>query len=250
MSKLKDLFFITSLLGIAIVIGVAIYLYQIRQNFKEFESNFQQTVEQFDKQATNSESLIYLKINDSYLKGDYQKIEFLMRNYLKHSLDFENNYRQQKNSIKINRLFDIDQLKNDKSLSEAELTLEQADLLILKMYQAKSQMFEKLVIDANQIELSTHKKTDQFHQNFDKFFSQYVKSQEQIISLEKQNLALKRDMLHLLKTTEWTIKNDQLIFTAPSNLQQYQYLQNEINRTHLEKIKIQGKTLRLFLNLY
>ncbi|MCU4385965.1 hypothetical protein ACLIL3_015195 [Acinetobacter radioresistens] len=45
---------------IAIVIGIGIYLYQIRQNFKEFESNFQQTVEQFDQQAIHPENLIHL----------------------------------------------------------------------------------------------------------------------------------------------------------------------------------------------
>ncbi len=78
------------------------------------------------------------------------------------------------------------------------------------MYQEKSNMFDQLIIDANQIELSTDKKTAQFHQNFDKFFAQYVKSQEQILALEKQILALKRDMLNLLQTEEWTIENGQL----------------------------------------
>ena len=251
MDKLKDLFFITSLLGIAIVIGIGIYLYQIRQNFKEFESNFQQTVEQFDQQAIHPENLIHLKINnDTYLKGDYEKIELFMIHYLKRSVEIVNRYRQQKNNIKVNTLFEINQLKNDRTLAEAESILNQADLLVIKMYQEKSNMFDQLIIDANQIELSTDKKTAQFHQNFDKFFAQYVKSQEQILALEKQILALKRDMLNLLQTEEWTIENGQLVFTAPSNFQQYQYLQNEIKKTHLEKVKMQGKTLRLFLTIY
>ena len=235
---------------IAISMGIGIYFYQIRQNFKEFESNFQQTIGEFDKQATNPESLIYLKINDPYLSGDYKKIELLMNNYLKRSLDFENRYRQQKNNIKINRLFEINQLKNDRSLSEAELILNQAELLVLKVYQEKSNLLEQLIIDANQIELSTDKKTKQFHQDFDKFFRQYVKYREQIVSLEKQNLASKREILQLLKTKEWAIKNDQLIFTDPNNLQQYQYLQNKIKRTHLEKVRIQEKNIGLFLTLY
>lgn len=77
---------------------------------------------------------------------------------------------------------------------EAESILNQADLLMIKMYQEKSNMFDQLIIYANQIDLSKDKKTDQFHQNFDKFFSQYVKSQEQILALEKKNLASKRDV--------------------------------------------------------
>lgn len=133
---------------------------------------------------------------------------------------------------------------------EAESILNQADLLMIKMYQEKSNMFDQLIIYANQIDLSKDKKTDQFHQNFDKFFSQYVKSQEQILALEKKNLASKREMLNLLKIKEWTIENDQLVFTDPNNLQQYQYLQNEIKRTHLEKVSMQAKTLRLFLTIY
>ena len=251
MGKLKNLFFIMSLLGIIILIGIGVYFYQIQQNFKKFESNFQQMIMQFDQQAIHSENLIHLKINnDTYLKGEYEKIELLMIHYLKRSLEVENRYRQQKNNIKVNTLFEINQLKNDRSLAEAESILNQADLLMIKMYQEKSDMFDQLIIDANQIELSTDKKTDQFHQNFDKFFAQYVKSQEQILALEKQNLASKREMLNLLKTKEWTIENDQLVFTDPNNLQQYQYLQNEIKRIHLEKVSMQGKTLRLFLTIY
>ena len=250
MPKLKDFFFVTSLLGIVISIGLGIYFYQLRQNYNDFERNFQQTINEFDQQAINSKSLINLKINDVYLKGDYEKIELLIKSYLQRSLDVENNYRQQKNNLNINDLFNIDQLKQDKSFSDAHLTLERAELLILKMYESKSEMFEQLMVDANQIELFTHKKTAQFHQDFRIFFSQYVKFQEQILTLEKQNLAAKRNMLNFLETTEWTIKNHQLIFANPNDLQQFKYLQNEIKRTHLEKISMQGKTLRSFLTIY
>lgn len=250
MSKLKDIFFVTSLAGIVILIGMGIYFYQIRQNFNEFKSNFQHTVNEFDKQAIPSESLINVKMNDVYLKGDYAKIAVLVKNYLQRSIDCENSYRKQKNKIKINKLFEIDQLKNDQSLAGAELALQQADLLILKVYQDKSKMFEQLMIDGNSLKLSTDKKTDQFHQNFNQFFSQYVKSQEQILILEKHNLELKRNILNLLQTKAWRIENDQLVFTDLNDLQKFQSLQNEINRTHLEKVKKQGKTLRSFLTLY
>lgn len=250
MHKLKDFFFVTSLLGIVILTGLGIYFYQIRQNYNDFESNFQQTINEFDQQAINSKRLINLKMDDVYLKGDYEKIELLIKNYLQRSLDVENSYRQQKNNVKINDLFNIDQLEQDKSLSEAHLTLERAELLILKMFEVKSEMFEQLIIDANRIELSTHKKTAQFHQNFRIFFSQYVKSQEQILALEKQNLAAKRNMLNFLEKSEWTIKNHQLIFADSNDLQQFQYLENEIKRTHLEKVSMQGKSLRSFLTIY
>ena len=118
------------------------------------------------------------------------------------------------------------------------------------MYKIKSEKSEKLLADANQVQLSTDKKTAQFQQNFRIFFTQYVKFQEQILALDKQHLAAKRNMLHFLETTEWTIKNHQLVFTDPNNLQQYQYLQNEIKRTHLEKVSMQIKTLRSFLTIY
>jgi len=126
----------------------------------------------------------------------------LIKNHLQRSLDFENSYRQQKNNMNLNHLFTVDHLEKDTSLIEAHLILERAELLVLKMYQVKSVKSEQLMVDANQVELSTHKKTAQFHQNFRIFFSQYVKFQEQILELEKQHLAAKRNMLNFLETTE------------------------------------------------
>ena len=251
MHKLKKFFFIASLFGIAILFGAGFYLYQINNNFQEFEDNFQKATRDIEKQATNPESLINLKINnDVYLKGDYEKIELLIKNHLQRSLEFENSYRQQKNNMNYNHLFTVDYLEKDPSLIEAHSILEHAELLVSKMYESKSERSAKLMVDANQIELSTHKKTAQFHQNFDKFFSQYVKYQEQVLVLEKQNLAAKRNMLHFLETTEWTIKNHQLIFAYSNDSQQFQYLENEIKRTHLERVRMHGEILRSFLTIY
>lgn len=250
MIKSTNIFFVTSLLGVVILISVASYLYQVRQNFQEYKSNFQDNVGTYKKQATDPEKLIHLQVKEIDLSGDYARIEHLMTKYFKRSLDFENKYRQQKNDLKVNDIFNLAELKQDPSLSGSELALTRADYLFIEMYQEKSQMFDQLLIDANQIELSTHKKTDQFHQNFDRFFTQYVKTQEQILNLEKHNLALKRSMLSLLKENPWTIENDQLVFKDPLDQKQYQQLQNEIEKNHTQKITMQEQALGLFLTLY
>ena len=250
MSNLKKIFSISGLIGIAILLGVGFYFYKINDNFQKFKDSFQETTREVEKQAANPESLINVKINDVYLTGDYETIETLIKNHLQRSLEFENSYRQQKNNMNYNHLFTVDYLEKDPSLIEARSILDREDLLISEMYKIKSEKSEKLLADANQVQLSTDKKTAQFQQNFRIFFSQYVKFQEQILALDKQHLAAKRNMLHFLETTEWTIKNHQLIFADPNNLQQYQYLQNEIKRTHLEKVSMQIKTLRSFLTIY
>ena len=250
MSNLKKIFSISGLIGIAILFGFGFYFYKINDNFQKFKDSFQETTREVEKQAANPESLINVKINDVYLTGDYETIETLIKNHLQRSLEFENSYRQQKNNMKFNYLFTIDHLEKDPSLIEARSILDREDLLISEMYKIKSEKSEKLLADANQVQLSTDKKTAQFQQNFRIFFTQYVKFQEQILALDKQHLAAKRNMLHFLETTEWTIKNHQLIFADPNNLQQYKYLQNEIKRTHLEKVSMQIKTLRSFLTIY
>ncbi len=250
MIKSTNVFFVTSLFGVMILISVAIYFYQVRQNFQEFKNNFQENVGIFKQQAINPDTIIHLQVNEIDLAGDYARIEHLMTKYFKRSLDFENKYRQQKNDLKINSLFSVAHLKQDPSLAIAEANLNRADFLFIAMYQDKSQMFDQLLIDANQIELSTHKRTDQFHQNFDQFFTQYVKTQEQILNLEKHSLALKRDMLHVLKDHPWKIENDQLVFQDSVHQQKFQQLQTELLQTHMKKIDMQEKALVLFLMLY
>ena len=250
MIKSSNIFLVTSLLGIVILISVAIYLHQVRQNFQDYKNNFQENVTLFKKQATDPDKIIHLQVKEIDLSGDYARIEHLMTKYFQRSLDFENKYRQQKNDLKVNELFSLAELKQDSSLSGSELALTRADYLFIEMYQEKSQMFDQLLIDANQIELSTHKKTDQFHQNFDRFFTKYVKTQEHILNLEKQNLSLKRSMLRLLKENPWTIESDQLVFKDPLNQNQFQQLQNEIEKNHSKKIVMQEQALKLFLTLY
>lgn len=250
MNKSTNLFLITSLFGIAILVGVGVYLYQVRQSFQEFESHFQHSVSLFKKQAVNPSTIIDLQIKEVELSGDYERIEHLMTKYFKRSLSFENRYREKKNQLKLNELFTVAYLQQDPTLIQAEVTLNQVDLLFVEMYREKSEMFDQLLIDANQIELSTHNKTNHFHQNFDQFFTQYVKTQEQILNLEKKNLAVRREMLRLLKENAWTIENGQLQFEDPAKLSQFQAMQKGIQQTHAQKIAMQERALALFLTLY
>ena len=57
----------------------------------------------------------------------------MITHYLKRSVEIVNRYRQQKNNIKVNTLFEINQLKNDRTLAEAASILNQADLLVIDL---------------------------------------------------------------------------------------------------------------------
>ena len=65
MSNFKKMFSISSIIGIAILSGVGFYFYKINDNFKKFKDSFQETTREVEKQATNPESLINVKINRS-----------------------------------------------------------------------------------------------------------------------------------------------------------------------------------------